>query len=85
MITLYRDTIEKAAKESDGCTDADKEIVDDMIEYYLDFIKEKLSAEFGADHVMVTDGQGFGPLHHSTGRNEREALADLPSFWEWYN
>jgi hypothetical protein len=89
MITLYRDTIINAAKDTDNTGEErqqDAEIVDAEIDSYLDYLFRKLSDELGGDdQVLVADGSGWGPCCHTMTTREQEAWFDLDDFWCWWN
>jgi hypothetical protein len=85
MITVYAKTIERAAKDDSGLIDGDLQIVEDTFDGYIDWLEDKLIAQFGRDRVTVDYHAHFGPCYHATKQNEHHLWHDLPSFWEWYN
>ncbi len=86
MITVYAGVLEQAARDDDGVSVSDQQIIEENFDGYIDWLNNKLADELGGqDQVLIDYAKQWGPSAHSTTRVEHEAWQDTQGFWVWYN
>ena len=83
-ITLYKDTLEQAILDDCNLTDDDKEMVEDKMSDYIQFLVDDLKVA-GNQVSVENEARSPGPVSHAEFDDGQPTFIDIVSFWDWWN